>query len=336
MKKFTIAYEEIISSENLLAAWQEFIRGKRYRRDVLAYERFFVTNLLKLHGKLVDGTYRHGEYTAFTVSDPKTRHIHKATVEDRIVHRALYRALYRYFDRRFVIDSYSCREGKGTHLALARFATLARRASRNHQRTLWVLQCDIRKFFASIDQAFLLRLLGKSIDDGRLLGLVGKVVGSFTSGVPGKGLPLGNLTSQLFANIYMNELDQFMKHCLKARHYIRYADDFVVMSHDKSWLHAIRAEVEEFLARQLRLSLHPDKVHVRTLASGVDFLGWVHFPNHRVLRTTTKLRMLRRLAGPDVPTETMQSYLGLLSHGNAEKLCRRIELNDAFRIRTVK
>lgn len=318
MKKLMISNEEMVSPENLLLAWQEFVCGKRYRRDVLEYERFLTTNLLKLHKKLVDGSYRHGKYTAFTVSDPKTRHIHKATVEDRVVHRILYRALYAYCDSRFISDSFSCREGKGTHRALDRFFVLARTASQNHSQTVWILQCDIRKFFASIDHGVLLRFIGLFINDPRILRLIEVVVSSFCSGIPVKGLPLGNLTSQLFANIYMNELDRFVKHRLRARHYMRYADDFVIMSADRKRLMKILPHIDSFLSDELCLTLHPDKVHIKTLASGVDFLGWVHFPDHRVLRTKTRQRVEQGMVGASYATRA--SYLGLLKHGNTRKL----------------
>ncbi|MFQ5661764.1 MAG: RNA-directed DNA polymerase, partial [Candidatus Paceibacteria bacterium] len=128
-------------------------------------------------------------------------------------------------------------------------------------------------------------------------------------------------------NIYMNEFDQFMKHKLKAKYYIRYADDFVILSYDKQWLGEILPEIKEFLWNKLRLELHPNKVSIKTIASGVDFLGWVHFPNHRVLRTVTKRRMFRNIKEKNGKTETVQSYLGLIKHGNTKKLQRKIENN---------
>ncbi|MDP3962546.1 MAG: RNA-directed DNA polymerase, partial [bacterium] len=122
-----------------------------------------------------------------------------------------------------------------------------------------------------------------------------KVIKSFNSGIIGKGLPLGNLTSQLLVNIYMNEFDQHVKHVIKHKYYIRYADDFIFMHHDRESLLEVLNKVSNFLAKNLKLSLHPNKVFIKTLASGVDFLGWIHFPNHRVLRTSTKRRMIKNL-----------------------------------------
>ncbi len=205
-----------------------------------------------------------------------------------------------------------------------RFREFAYKVSKNHRRTCWVLKCDIRKFFASIDQKILLDIVTGHIPDKDIVGILAKVVGSFHSAREGVGLPLGNLTSQLLVNIYMNEFDQYVKHKLKARYYIRYADDFVILSHDKQWLQDTLPHINRFLRMRLNLILHPNKVFIKTFASGVDFLGWVHFPDHRVLRTATKRRMLRRTAGLEEENPIVQSYLGLTSHGNAEKLRQEV------------
>ncbi|HEX8947226.1 MAG TPA: reverse transcriptase/maturase family protein [Candidatus Paceibacterota bacterium] len=242
------------------------------------FERHLMRNILALHCDLANGTYHHGPYAHFRINDPKPRDIHKALVRDRLVHHALYRQLYPFFDRTFVADSYSCREGKGTHRAMDRFQSFARRVSKNDTRTCWVLKCDIRKFFASIDQQILLAMLKQRIADERTVTLLAEVIESFHSTAPGKGLPLGNLTSQLLVNIYMNEFDQFATHQLKATHYIRYADDFVFLSEDRAWLEGLLPRIRTFLATKLKLELHPRKVSIETLASGVDFLGGCTFP----------------------------------------------------------
>lgn len=318
---FLHTYDEIISRENLLEAWQEFVVGKRARNDVQEFERHLMTNLFALHVQLASGAYYHAPYSAFTVFDPKTCSIHKACVADRVLHRAIYRILYPSFDRIFIADSFSCRMGRGTHKALERFTVFARKVSTNYCRTAWVLKCDVRKFFASIDQRVLVRILDSRIADKRLAALLENIARSFSSGEPGVGLPLGNLTSQLFANVYLNELDQFVKHQLRAQYYIRYADDFVLLSRDKMELRHQLYAMNDFLIDTLRLFLHPSKVHLRTLASGVDFLGWVHFPHHRVLRTATKRRMLR--AGATGATDAeFASYDGMLRHGDAFTLRR--------------
>lgn len=322
-------YTKIISLKNLLAAWQEFKLGKSKKLDVREFYFNLEENLFALHKDLANKIYKHGGYHAFKIADPKPRDIHKASVRDRLLHHAIYRALYSYFDKTFIHDSYSCRIGKGTHKALERFRVFANKVSKNHTCTAWVLKCDIKKFFASIDHAMLLGILEKHIQDKDILRLLKEVIGSFASrsNLDDVGLPLGNLTSQLLVNVYMNEFDQFVKHKLKAKYYIRYADDFVILSNNKKELEELLRYVEVFLQVKLKLQLHPNKVSITTISSGVDFLGWVHFTDHRVLRTATKKRMFRRLVerkGSKGENATKQSYLGMLRHGNAYKLQGRI------------
>lgn len=319
-------YDHIISLENLLEAWKEFLKGKRNKKDVQEFQYKLSDNILDLHTDLNDRKYAHGGYHAFNISDPKPRNIHKATVRDRLLHHALYRKLYPLFDIQFIYDSYSCRKSRGTHRALKRFKAFTDIASKNNTKMLWILKCDVRKFFASIDQVILIHILRKYIGDKEVIDLIKTVMSSFYSTKLGKGLPLGNLTSQLLVNMYMNEFDQFMKHKLKAKHYVRYADDFVIMSRDKAWLERILEEIKIFLRGKLALELHPNKISIKAFSSGVDFLGWVHFPDHRILRTTTKKRMFRNIESkkknldPEKLSATAQSYLGMLKHGNTNKL----------------
>jgi len=238
--QFGHSYDTIISVENLLAAWKEIVRGKKGKRDVQEFQHSLMDNILALRMELKEGTYKHGGYHAFKISDPKPRDIHKATVRDRLVHHAIYRRLYPFFDRTFIADSYSCRKVKGTHKAMNRFREFAYKVSKNHTKTAWVLKCDIRKFFASIDQKILLGIVARHIPDARINALIAEVVGSFCSHrqnadlhttVPigtivcmcKKDVPLGNLTSQLLVNVYMNEFDQFVKHTFKAKYYKRTA-----------------------------------------------------------------------------------------------------------------
>lgn len=318
-------YHDIISLENLYLAWREFIQGKKNKKDVIEFSLNLADNIYGLHLDLKNKTYVHGHYQAFNIADPKPRNIHKATVRDRLLHHAIYRILYYHLNSKFIYDSYSCRLGKGTHKAVKRFETFARKVSSNNTKTCWILKCDVRKFFASIDQSILITILEKHEANSDIICLLREVINSFHSTKPGLGLPLGNLTSQLLVNIYMNEFDQFVKHKLKVKYYIRYADDFVIMSTDKKYLENILIEINIFLQNNLKLVLHPDKVYIKTLASGVDFLGWVNFPNHRVLRTVTKRRMFKRIQEVSGKQETVQSYFGLLSHGDNFKLQEKVK-----------
>ena len=312
------SFEDIISAENLLDAWKEFIRGKRSKIDVQEFGSDLMDNILELHSDFANHIYKHGGYQAFNICDPKPRNIHKAAVRDRLLHHAIYRILYPFFDRVFIADSFSCRINKGTHKAVNRFREFAYKVGRNNTRTCWVLKCDIRKFFASIDHSILKNILANYIPDKDILWLLNRVIDSFEV-KPGIGLPLGNLTSQLLVNIYMNEFDQFVKHKLKIKYYIRYADDFIILSENKDWLENLIFKIRDFLNSELKLELHPNKVYIKTSASGIDFLGWIQFSDHRVLRTATKRRILKRIK-ENPKTETINSYLGLLGHGNTYKV----------------
>lgn len=324
MKKLDLKYDDITSVECLLSAWREFAAGKRRQDDVADFEMSLMRNIFALRNDLKNRSYVHGPYQAFSVADPKPRSIHKASVRDRIVHHLLYRALREYFDRRFIFDSYSCRKEKGTLKAIDRFRSLLHKASKNNTRSCFILKCDIRKFFASIDHAVLLRILGRYIEDQDIGMLLEKIIESFaTSGRKNAGLPLGNLTSQLFSNIYLNELDRHMKWRLKLRYYIRYADDFVILSDDKRSLENLVPKISAFLAKELKLSLHDGKIFLKTWAAGMDFLGWTHFPHCRTLRTATKRKILRNLR--EKGNEKMAAaYHGLLSHGNTYTLKKEL------------
>jgi len=319
--------------ENLLNAWQDFICGKKQRKDVQEFELNLMSNLISLQKDLVVKTYKHSSYQSFNISDPKPRIIHKASVRDRILHHAIYRQLYPFFNRTFIADSYSCRVGKGTHKAMDRFQSYAYKVSQNYTKNAWVLKCDISKFFHSIDQEILMEIIKSYIPDKDIQLLVSNIISGFYLTEKGIGLPLGNLTSQLLVNIYMNEFDQFVKHKLKAKYYIRFADDFIFLSRDKKWLESILLETRDFLWDKLRLQLHPHKTFIQTITSGVDFLGWVHFSNHRVIRAKTKRRAFANLSkkhhkftageiSEDKFNQTLQSYLGLLSHGNGYKISK--------------
>ena len=324
---FIPKYTDIITIENLLATWEHFIRGKRKKKDVVTFQLQLADNLTLLYRELQSRTYKHSGYSAFNVSDPKPRNIHKALVRDRVIHHLIYKELYQYFNERFIFDSYSCRKDKGTHRALDRFKLFAGKVSKNHTKICYVLKCDIRKFFASVDQEVLMKILERHIEDREIKWLIGQVVKSFHTTDIGIGLPLGNLTSQLLVNIYMHEFDMYMKEELRVKYYIRYADDFIVLSEDKSYLESLLLKIEFFLKDKLHLSLHPDKVFIQTYAFGVDFLGWIHFPHHRVIRTTTKRKVVKNMKWYPRP-ETINSYRGLLGHGNTYKLQKSIGISN--------
>ena len=278
-------FDKIISLENLFDAWAEFKKEKANKNDVAEFEVNLEDHVFALHEDLKNGAYKHGGYDSFFVHDPKRRHIHKAFVRDRLLHHAVHRIIEPIWNKAFIFDSWLSRKTKGTHAAMRRLQDLALCLSHNYTRTLWMLKLDVTKFFDSVDHKILLDILSKRTDDERLMNLFREIIESFNP-----GLPLGNLTSQLFANVYMNKLDQFVKNELGIKGYIRYADDFVLMHENKELLVDCRYKIEDFLREHLLLKIHPKKLTLKTYASGIDYLGYVSFPHHRVIRTKTKRR----------------------------------------------
>ena len=240
---FTGKFEKVFSYQSLMKSWLEFRNGKKKKDDVAEFVLNLSKNVFDLEKEIINKNYQHGGYKHFIISEPKLRDIHKATVRDRIVHHAIYRAVYPYFDHFFIFDSYSCRLEKGTHRALARFKIFVRKESCNNTKTVWVLKGDIKKCFASIDHQILKQIISRYIVCPRFTHIVNVVIDSFPNGIP-----LGNLTSQLFVNIYLNEFDQCVKRELKVKKYIRYADDFVIFSRDKKYLERLIPEMKLFLA----------------------------------------------------------------------------------------
>lgn len=331
MKTFINLFEQTISTENLFFAWKEFRRGKANKKDVMQFEYRLEQNIFQLFKDLKSRKYKHGPYKGFYITDPKQRHIHKATVRDRVIHHAIYNRLYPIFNPTFIATSFSCRVGKGTHKGVLWLDKVVRKVSRNYTQPCHVLKCDIRKFFDSVDHNVLISILSKRIKDKNMMWLLVTVINSFYFGYSSlfdkTGIPIGNLTSQLFANIYMNELDQFVKHKLKVSYYARYTDDFVIVSQSKEELRSILGPVREFLFSTLKLKLHPNKVSIRKLHNGVDFLGYIVLPHYKLMRTKTKRRinkgMLQKVkeykrgkVDQDSVEKSLHSYLGALSHAD--------------------
>lgn len=336
MKVYKNLYPKITSPENLFLAWDEFRRGKQAKLDVMKFEWQLEPNIFNLHHELATGTYSHGLYHAFYITDPKQRLIHKASVRDRILHHAIFKILNPVYEPTFIAHSFSCRVGKGTHCGVVSLAKMLQQVSRNHTQPCYALKCDVSRFFASVDQIKLLNLLSNKIDDGYTIKLLSEVIGSFsTKRQAGKGLPIGNLTSQLFANVYLNEFDQFIKHHLKIKYYVRYTDDFVIVDSDIEYLKSLLPKIKKFLADSLSLELHPSKVTIRKYSSGIDFLGYIILPHHISLRTKTRRRLERKLSqraaqyatgiiSQESFNQTWQSYSGVLSHANSYKLSQKM------------
>ncbi|HAU66051.1 TPA: RNA-dependent DNA polymerase [Candidatus Uhrbacteria bacterium] len=312
-------FEQIVSIENLFFAWERFCKGKRKRQDVMLYERYLEDHLFSLQEELVSGTYVHSPYEPFTIYDPKQRLIHKACVKDRVVHQAIVNIIEPLFEKRFIHDSYSCRVGKGTHVAVRRLQTFLRREGKNNTKTVYALKCDVRKFFASVSHEVLLHQLSQSIDCIKTMALIKGIIQSYSTS-HGTGIPLGNLTSQLFANVYLHELDWYVKQTLRTAHYLRYCDDFVLLVPSIAEGMRLADNVDLFLQERLRIQLHPYKVCVRTVKQGVDFLGYRVLEHAVILRTGTKKRVIE-----NINAENVSSYLGVCQHANTYDLQRQLK-----------
>jgi retron-type reverse transcriptase len=299
-------YNAICAGENLLLAYRRAAKGKRGHANVAAFEQRLEENLIDLRQELAAQTYRPGRYTSFYIHEPKRRLISAAPFRDRVVHHALCNVIEPIFERSFSADSYANRVGKGTHRALDQ----AQRFARRHP---YVLQVDLRQFFPSIDHVLLRGILARKIDDAGALWLVDQIL---TSGAdvlgneytivdfPGddqyaalrpRGLPIGNLTSQFWANCYLNPIDHFVKRELRCPGYVRYVDDLLLFGDSKRALWAWRAALEDRLMR-LRLTAHPG-AQPRPVSEGIPFLGFVVFPEHRRLKPRKALHFQRRLLG---------------------------------------
>jgi hypothetical protein len=288
----------LFSYENLYRQYLKCRRNKRNTANALAFEVRQEENLLDLKAALESRTYTPARSVCFVTQRPKLREIFAADFRDRVVHHVLVDFLEAIWEPIFIHDSYACRIGKGVHAGVQRLQTFIRQATANGTRPAWYLQLDIRNFFMSIDKTLLFAMLEKKMSDPDALWLSRVLVfhdctanyvmkgdaalfdrlpphKTLFACAPGKGLPIGNLNSQFFANVYLNALDQFVKHTLKCRWYLRYCDDFVLLAHDPAQLRAWRARIAEFLRERLRLELNPARERLRPVGDGVDFLGYI-------------------------------------------------------------
>jgi RNA-directed DNA polymerase len=344
-------WPQIVSFDNLLAASRQAQRSKRYRDNVLEFNDQLEPNLLQLQFQLRDHTYQPGAYRTFEIFEPKPRMISAAPYRDRVVHHALCAIIAPIFDRTFIADSYANRKGYGSHRALRRFTAFCR-------TNPYILSCDIRKYFPSVDQAILKSLIRRKIKCPDTLWLIDSIIDNshyedtLLSYFPGdnlftplerkRGLPIGNLTSQFFANFYLNGLDHYIKETLQAKCYVRYLDDFSIFSADQSFLVAANLGIENYLFT-LRLQLHPLKSQLFETRQGANFLGFrvlstgTTFPkavylrvrNDNLRRARSRFKRLYRALAQGHPiadriAASRQSWLAHLAHGNTWRLRQRI------------
>lgn len=349
--------------EAVFDAYFDCRRAKRNSINQLRFEVDLEKNLVELHRQLCAGTYEIGRSVAFVVTHPKIREVWAADFRDRVVHHLIYNAICDRYHRRFIRDNYACIPGRGIHDGLHRVSSSVRSITRNWTRPAYFLKADVANFFNSIDRDILIALTERHVQEGWIRTLIRQVVlhdprANFSMRSPAwlfdkvprhksllhaascKGLPIGNLTSQFFANLYMNELDQYVKHTLKAKYYGRYVDDMVLLHEDPHVLNGWYEKMDEFLQANLAVHLHPNKKQLNLIDKGIDFTGFIIKPGRTYLRQTSlskcrqKIRAWERKGSP-VDTESLQdlsnslnSYLGMLRQVNGYRerkaVCQRV------------
>ncbi len=351
MREFNEIYERIISLPNLYKAYLDARNSRKKSKDCIEFEKNLHENLWKMHEELFLQNYRFLPYKMFYVKDYKRRKILAPCFRDHIVHHAIFNFIEQIFEPSFIPDSYACRKGKGTHRAFKRLKGMINKSSFND----YFMKCDITKYFYSIDQYVLIGLIEKRISDCRLTKLIiniiqmhkeqhslGHVANPYHP-EKRKGIPIGSLLSQLFANIYLNELDYFVKNKLRIKKYVRYVDDFVIVGGSNANLIDIYSKMTLFLQEVLFLKLEMRKTQINKISFGIDFLGYVGFKHHVRIRSKNYRmfkkkfsRRIKKVLNREIEFYSLKcsydSYLGHLSYTNS----RRIEENLKSRYNDAK
>src|SRR3989344_2573703 len=301
MKTYKNLYCQIYSFRNLLVAFKKARNGKTKKYYVKEFYSSLRENMINLHNELKKQTYFPKPLVNFTLREPKTRKISKADFKDRIVHHALIRIIEPIFDKRFIYDSCANRKGKGNLFAIKRFYKFLRKITKNGKIIKnnfndnnyvrgYCLKADIRHYFEEVNHEILLNIIKRKIKDEKVIWLIKRILEN--GGKNSKSMPLGNLTSQFFANVYLNALDYFVKHILKSKYYIRYVDDFVILHDSKSTLEVWKQKINAFLIQNLKIELHPEKSRIIPLSGGIDFVGFRCFYYFKLLRKRNIRKML--------------------------------------------
>lgn len=353
-------YNKLTSFENLYFAYKECLKRKRNTKSAQEIEPIYEKILWKIKRELENKTWQPKPYRAFVVKEPSLREIFAADFQNRIVHHALFRIINPVLEPTFIFHSYACRKRKGTHLAVKNLQKSLRRYSK-YGRQVYFLKADIKSFFTSINKEILIKLIEKKIKDKNIIWLIKKIVLtnpakeaikagdlSLFNKIPrhkslfrakeGKGLPIGNLTSQLFANIYLNPLDQFVKHILKAKYYFRYVDDFVILDTSAKKLEDYIKRMSGFLRKNLLLELHLEKTFIRKIEKGIDFLGYIVRPDYILVRKGVVKNLKKKIfeaerkltegkcLDHDLLQAAFNSYFAHFNHASSYKLKKRFKL----------
>lgn len=323
MKRYGYLFQEVCSFENLLLASKKAQRGKRFKHSTSEFNLNLEENLFRIQGQLQRKDYQIGQYKNFYVYDPKRRFISALPYEDRVIQHALCNVIEPIFDQAFIYDNYACRKGKGSHKAVSRFTEYSR-------RNKYVLKCDIKDYFASIDHEILLKIIQRKIKDPDVLWMIRTIIESTQN----PGIPIGNLTSQIFANLYLNGLDYYIKEKLRCRYYLRYMDDLIFFGNNRNELRLIRAKIDQHLGL-LSLCLHSKKSQIYEIEKGVKFLGYKIYPTHRLVLTQNLKRLRKRLrryfwliqkgfCNRQKLVCSIQSWLGYAIHADSYNIRKKV------------
>ncbi len=344
MKTYSKLYEKLYSKDNLTSAFKKARKGKCKKDYVINFEYDLDRNIRLLQKELKLKRYKPYKLKKFIIRDPKTRTIHASIFRDRIVHHAIINLIQPIYEKRFIYDSFASRKFKGTHIAVKRFECFVKKVSSNGRKIKkpfnnnsikgYFFKADVKHYFDTIDHKILIDILRKKIKDEDFIGLIKMVLENFETPIKGKGLPLGNYTSQFFANVYLNNLDYFIKHRLQAKYYIRYVDDFVILHKEKKALLEFRNKIEKYL-KNLKLELHPDKSEIHALRNGITFLGYRIFYHYKLLKKRNISYFLKRLERKVnlyrcglIERENLESFLqgwfGYSKFANTYKLRQKI------------
>lgn len=348
MIKLKNIFSSVTSLDTLLIAHKRALKGKRNNYYATGFDYNLISQLIKLQAELRGHEYNPGDYRKKIITEPKVRCIEAPAYRDRIVHHALHYFLNPFYERFFIGDSYACRLGRGIHQATARVQQFLRSGGPD----LYVCQIDISKYYASVNHNRLIELLQDKIDDKPLIELLIKIIESTDSGTEHdslfapdsnyftkgrRGIPIGNLTSQLFANIYLHEVDMYAKQTLKIRHYVRYMDDILFFHHDKAQLHEWQQSMQDFLYGNLYLTINPHKIRLYPTKQGVSFVGYVIYPYFLRLRGSSVRRFkkryckqLRALSLWKIEVEEVDksfaSWKAHASHASSKHLIEKMEI----------